>query len=102
MQRYNAFMNRCRVSFTDNNGIPHDVEVQAESLYEAVALAEFRADKLTAEVAPMTEFVIAIHRPAVEHRLRLNQVTQWAQGTRDGPAGVIKRQRIMSLLNKQP
>jgi hypothetical protein len=47
----------CRVSFTDTNGIPHDVEVQAESLYEAVALAvaEFRADKLTAEVAPMTD-----------------------------------------------
>ena len=86
-------MNRCRVSFTDTNGIPHDVEVQAESLYEAVALAvaEFRADKLTAEVGPMTEFVIAIHRPAVEHRLRLNQVTQWAQGTRDGPAGVISK-----------
>jgi hypothetical protein len=97
-------MNRCRVSFTDTNGIPHDVEVQAESLYEAVALAvaEFRADKLTAEVAPMTEFVIAINRPAVEHRIRLSQVTQWAKGTRDGPAGVIKRQRIMSLLNKQP
>jgi hypothetical protein len=57
-------MNRCRVSFTDSNGIPHDVEVQAESLYEAVALAvaEFRADKMTAEVGPMTEFVIAIHR----------------------------------------
>lgn len=101
---YNCAMNRCRVSFTDTNGIPHDVEVQAESLYEAVALAvaEFRADKLTAEVRPMTEFVIAIHRPAVEHRLRLSQVTQWAQGTRDGPAGVIKRQRIMSLLNHQP
>ena len=67
-------MNRCRVSFTDTNGIPHDVEVQAESLYEAVALAvaEFRADKFTAEVGPMTESVIAIHRPAVEHRLRLN------------------------------
>jgi hypothetical protein len=97
-------MNRRRVSFTDTNGIPHDVDVQAESLYEAVALAvaEFRADKMTAEVGPMTEFVIAIHRPAVEHRIRLSQVTLWAKGTRDGPAGVIKRQRIMSLLNKQP
>jgi len=54
-------MNRCRVSFTDTNGILHNVEVQAESLYEAVALAvaEFRADKMTAEVGAMTEFVIA-------------------------------------------
>lgn len=43
-------MNRCRVSFTDTDGIPHDVEVQAASLYEAVApaVAEFPADKLTA------------------------------------------------------
>jgi hypothetical protein len=97
-------MNRCRVSFTDTNGIPHDVEVQAESLYEAVALAvaEFRADKMTAEVGPMTEFVIAIHRPAVEHRLRLSQVTQWAQVTREGPAGVIERQRIMSRSISSP
>jgi hypothetical protein len=97
-------MNRCKVSFTDTNGIPHDVDVQAESLYEAVALAvaEFRADKMTAEVGPMTEFVISIRRPAVEHRIRLSQVTEWAKGSRDGPAGVIKRQRIMTLLNKQP
>lgn len=92
--RYNASLNRCRVSFTDTNGILLDIDVQAESLYEAVALAvaEFRAE------GPMTEFVIAIHRPAVEHRIRLSQVTQWAKRTRDGPAGVIKRQRIMSLL----
>jgi hypothetical protein len=29
-------------------------------------------------------------------------VTRWAEGTRDGPAGVIKRQRIKSLLDKHP
>lgn len=97
-------MLRCRVSFTDTNGIPHDVEVQADSLYEAVAqaVAEFRQDALTEDVGPMTEFVIAVNRPVVEHRIRLNQVTRWCQGTRDGPAGIIKRQRIMALLNKQP
>jgi hypothetical protein len=50
ISRYNVPMNRCRVSFTDTDGIPHDVEVQAASLYEAVApaVAEFPADKLTA------------------------------------------------------
>jgi len=95
-------MARCRVSFTDTNGIPHDVEVQAESLYEAVALVvdEFRDDELTTDPGPMTEFVVAVHRPAVEHRIRLSQVLQWSEGTRDGPAGVIKRQRVRSLLNK--
>ncbi len=48
----------------------------------------------------MTEFVVAIHRPAVEHRISLSQVIRWSEGTRDGPAGVIKRQRVRSLLNK--
>src|SRR5271157_4164567 len=37
-------VSRFRVSFTDAEGIPHAVEVQADSLYDAVALAaaEFR------------------------------------------------------------
>jgi len=30
---------RCRVSFTDSEGILHGVAVDAESLYEAVAIA---------------------------------------------------------------
>src|SRR5262249_17738219 len=97
-------MLRCRVSFTDTNGIPHDVEVQADSLYEAVAqaVAEFRQDELTEDIGPMTEFVIAVNHPVVEHRIRLNQVTRWCEGTRDGPVGIIRRHRIMALLKKQP
>jgi hypothetical protein len=30
---------RCRVSFTDSEGVLHGVDVDAESLYEAVAIA---------------------------------------------------------------
>lgn len=92
---------RCSVSFTDSDGIAHTAHVQAESLYEAVALAvaEFRQDKLVPAPASMTEFTVAIQRPAIEHRIRLNQVEKWAQSTtRDGPAGVTKRQRVKALL----
>jgi len=95
-------ISRCRVSFTDAEGIPHAVEVQADSLYEAVALAvaEFRADELTALPGRMTEFIVSIQRPAIEHRIRLSQVARWAEGnnTREGPAGVTKRQRVRALL----
>jgi hypothetical protein len=47
--RYNPLMTRCRVSFIYPDGIPHTVEVQADSLYEAVAMAvaEFRADSMS-------------------------------------------------------
>ena len=72
-------VSRCRVSFTDMEGIPHSVEVQAESLYEAVA--EFRSDNLTSAPGPMPEFTIAIPRPAVEHHIKLGQVLHWAQRT---------------------
>ena len=97
-------VSRCRVSFTDSEGIPHAVEIQAESLYEAVALAvaEFRADDLTAMPGPMTEFTVSIQRPAIEHRIRLSQVSRWAEGnTREGPAGITKRQRVRALLERR-
>jgi hypothetical protein len=101
---YNPSMgvSRCRVSFTDSEGITHAVEVQAESLYEAVALAvsEFRHDSVTSMPGPMTEFTISIQRPATEHRIRLGQVSQWAAqgGTKEGPAGVTRRQKVLRLL----
>ena len=41
-------ISRCRVSFRDLDGLEHVIEVEAESLYEAVGLAvsEFRNDEL--------------------------------------------------------
>jgi hypothetical protein len=52
---------RCHVSFTDSEGIAHAVDIQAESLYEAVALAvaEFRQAEIIAETPdPKTEFIV--------------------------------------------
>jgi hypothetical protein len=49
---------RCRVSYTDGDGMNHTVIVDAESLYEAVALAVagFRGDeRAESALAPMTE-----------------------------------------------
>lgn len=62
-------------------------------------MAEFRQGKLVASPAPMTEFTVGIERPAIEHRIRLNQGEKWGQGTtREGPAGITKRQRVKALL----
>ena len=94
---------RCRVSFIDTDSATHTAHVQAESLYEAVALAvaEFRDDPMVSQPGTMTEFTIAIEKPAVEHRTRLNQVEKWAQSTtKEGPAGITKRQRVRSLLGQ--
>jgi hypothetical protein len=92
---------RCKVSFTDSDGLSHAVHVQAESLYEAVAhaIAEFRDDHMVPKPAPTTEFTVAIERPLTEHRIRLSQVVKWAEETtREGPAGLVKHQRVKALL----
>lgn len=92
---------RCKVSFTDPDGLCHTAHVQAESLYEAVALAiaDFRQDAMVPVPGATTEFTVAIERPAVEHHIRLGQVERWAETTtREGPAGMIKRQRVRALL----
>jgi len=78
--------------------------VHAESLYEGVALAvsEFRDDSVTSMPGPMTEFTISIQRRATEHRIRLGQVSKWAQdgGTKEGPAGITRRQKVLRLLER--
>jgi hypothetical protein len=93
---------RCRVSFTDSDGIAHAVEIQAESLYEAVAqaVAEFRKGEIIAETpGPKTEFIVTVHRKPIEHRINLSQVAKWAEHTtREGPAGITRRQRVRTLL----
>ena len=86
----------------DSNGTVYEAHVQAESLYEAVALAiaDFRQDKLVPQPAPSTEFTVANWAPRIEHRLRLSQIEKWAKSntTREGPAGITKRQTIRTLL----
>jgi hypothetical protein len=93
---------RCAVSFTDSNGIVHEARVQAESLYEAVALAiaDFRRDKLVPAPSSSTEFTVAIELPRVQHRIRLSRIEKLAKTntTREGPAGITKRHRIRTLL----
>ena len=97
---------RCRVSFTDSDGVLHGVDVDAESLYEAVAIAvvQFREDEVTPQNPDaMTEFTVAVYRNPVEHKISLGQVTKWAgqNSTREGPAGTTRRQRVRMLLSER-
>jgi hypothetical protein len=94
---------RCRVSFTDCDGVLHGVDVDAESLYEAIAIAvaQFREDDVSpSSPGPMTEFTVAVYRNPTEHKIRLGQVAKWAElSTQEGPAGFTKRERVRRLLD---
>ena len=94
-------MPTCRVSYTDTEGVTHATEVDAESLYEAVALAvaEFREDGMTAPPGPMTEFMVIVLRKPIEHRIRFKKVAEWVQpSTKGGPAEMVKREKLRKLL----
>ena len=72
-------------------------------LYEAVAfaIAAFRGDSFVPPLGPGTEFVVTVEKPSVQHRIRLAQVQQWCEATtREGPAGLVKRQKVKELLGR--
>ena len=96
---------RCVVTFTDSDHIQHEVQVWANTVYDAVAQAmrEFRHGSIAADLpASQTEFSIAVHHAPVTHRIKLQQVRRWAGGGGKGPHDVLERKRIQDLLGPEP
>ena len=93
---------RCRVSYLDSRNIEHAVDVTADSLFEAAAVAirAFREGALVEELPVAgTELRIAVFPLPVEHRVRLKRVEQWAQtGTVKSPVEMLRRERVRELL----
>jgi hypothetical protein len=82
--------------------LDHAVEVDAETLYEAVAIAvsEFRQGEIpTSTPESGTEFCVAVLRKPIEHRIPLSKVQEWSKpSTKGGPAAHMARERIRKLL----
>ena len=93
---------RCRVSYLDSRNVEHAVDVIADSLFEAAAVAvrAFREGALMDDLPVAgTELRIAVFPLPVEHRVRLQRVEQWAQnGTVKSPVEMLRRERVRELL----
>jgi hypothetical protein len=93
----------CRVSFTDSSGIECSIEVGAESLYEAAALAvaEFRKRGLVDSAIGPGTLLTVLSYPAAAKRysLTLGKLESWAKhGTCNGPNQMVQRDRIAAIL----
>jgi hypothetical protein len=90
----------CTVRFEDADGTVHAVTVMASSLYEAVGLAvqAFRAQAWTPPVPPAAPLAVEVRQPAVEHRVTVQAVRQWASASGRSPAERLQRERVRSLL----
>jgi hypothetical protein len=96
----------CIVSFVDSEGIRHSIEVAAESLYEAAALAvrEFRRHRWTDGMEPgaMTHLAVSVKSPAVTHEVTIRQLERWAGGGAKSPREILLKSRVRELLDAKP
>jgi hypothetical protein len=90
----------CSVSFSDQRGIRHSVEVQAESLFEAAVLAiqTFRQDPWLERVGPATVLDVEVRQPGTRHAVTLHQVERWLAGATPNPSEASKKAKLKMLL----
>ena len=91
----------CKVTIKDLEGVDHTVDVNAATLYEAVALgiAAIRSDEWVTEIAQGLNTVkVRVMNVAVEHEVRLKDFTSWLDRNGGSPREMLDRQRIKSIL----
>jgi hypothetical protein len=91
----------CRVSFTDPSAVAHSVEVHAETLFEAIALAlrDLRSAGLTA-IMPGPATQISVHIKSAceaEHTVTFRQFENWLGGTSRSPKERLVKDRLREL-----
>ncbi len=91
----------CTVSFKDTRGIRHAVDVEAESLFEAVVVAvrRLRQDPFTERVGPATVLdVEARDSSTTRHAISLQQVERWLDGATSSPSEASKKAKLKVML----
>jgi hypothetical protein len=92
----------CTVSFVDARGIRHAVDVQAESLYEAVVLgvSTLRTDPWIERVGRSTTLDVEVREPGTRHSITLQQVERWLDGVTSSPLEASKKAKLRVLMVK--
>ena len=82
------------------SGIRHSVDVTAETLYEAAALAlsVFRESEWADQIAPGTELRVTVKAPETAHSVTAMQIRRWCDGVAVSPDEVLKRNRVRALI----
>jgi hypothetical protein len=90
----------CSVSFVGPSGVRHEVEVTAESLFEAAALALsiLRTSEWADQIGPATELLVTVKNPETTHHVTLEQLRRWCDGVAVSPNEVLKRHRVKTLI----
>jgi hypothetical protein len=90
-------MASCIVSFVDTEGIRHRVEVEAESLYEAAALAIRIFKQHDCEPGLITRLDVEI-RSCITHTVTRKRIHEWLHGGAKNPKDAVMKERLRELL----
>jgi len=90
-------MATCIVSFVDLDGIRHSVEVEAESLYEAGALAIRTFRQHNCPPGPITKLDVEI-RSSVTHTVTRQRIEEWLDAGPKSPRDFVLKERLKQLL----
>jgi hypothetical protein len=90
----------CKVTYKDLDGVRHTVDVTAESVYEAaaLALAALAKHEWVDTVGPGTRLDIEIVEPNVTHTLLVAQLRQWLNRPTTSPTDALKKKKLKELL----
>ena len=90
-------MAKCFVSYLDTTGIRHQVEVEAESMYEAAVLAINAFKKHDCEPVGMNEIEVEI-RSSVTHTLTVKRLQEWLNGACKSPNERVIKEKLKALV----
>lgn len=91
----------CIVTFTDLEGSRHSVEVMADSLFEAAALAlkaMAHAEFIDPNPGATSRLEIQVRPPLVTHSVTVGQVRRWIESGSTDPRLAIKKSRLAEML----
>ena len=94
----------CIVSVTDTREVQHSVEVNAETLYEAVAaaLAALQQDHWVGEIGQgLTTVSVLVQQPPIRHEVKMKDFLSWLSRQAGSPAEVVLRQKVEKMLNRR-
>ena len=94
----------CKVSVTDIGEVEHTIEVTAETLYEAVAiaLASLRQDNWVREIGQgLTTVSVLVQPPPVRHQVKMKDFLSWLERPGGSPAEISLREKVRKMLHQQ-
>jgi hypothetical protein len=100
---WRVVLRTCTVAVKDIQDVEHSIEVNAETLYEAVAtaLATLQKDNWVGEIgAGFTTVTVVVHQAPVKHEVKMKDFLSWLSRQGRSPAEVILKQKLEKILGK--